>query len=252
LADINAGRIRIGSKLGYRTVLQRIQTGTIYSLLLVIDDFLVAEDYFNGSSVDQIGNRQSVAKSYISALVGIALDQNYLASVDLKMLDFFPELDGQISDPRKQQITIQHLLQMRASYPGEERDPALLEALWSGDYLPMITHFPLVSNPGIEMKYSNLSTDWLGMIVARAFDTDLKSFSQEYLFSPLGLEVGSCTQDQDGFYIGHGEIHFTAHDMAKFGLLYLNLGELDGEQIIPPNWVRQSLTTHLRMLGNTR
>ena len=63
--------------------------------------------------------------------------------------------------------------------------------------------------------------------MARACGTDLKSFVEEHLFSPLGVEAGKWTRDQDGYYIGHGELHMTARDMAKFGLLYLNDGQFN-------------------------
>ena len=108
----------------------------------------------------------------------------------------------------------------------------------------MIVHFPLVNDPGTEFEYSNLTSDWLGMIVARACATDLKSFAQEYLFGPLDVGVGAWTQDRDGYYMGHGEIQFTARDMAKFGLLYANEGEYDGEQILSADWVRDSFETY--------
>ena len=101
------------------------QLETLYGLLVVKNGYLVAEDYFNAGSISQIGNRQSVTKSYISALVGIAIEEGCITSVDQKMLDFFPQLASQITDPRKQQITIRHLLQMRAGYPWEEGDQAL-------------------------------------------------------------------------------------------------------------------------------
>jgi CubicO group peptidase (beta-lactamase class C family) len=217
---------------------------TIYSLLVIKNGYLIAEQYFHEGSVERKDNRQSVTKSYVSALVGIALEQGCLSSVDQKMMDFFPDLADQIADPRKEQITIRDLLQMRSGYPWEESDSALWEALWTGDYLPLIVHFPLISDPGTEFHYSNLTSDWLGIIVARACDTDLKSFAQEHLFLPLGAEVGKWTRDTDGYYMGHGEIHFTARDMAKFGLLYLNDGEYEGNQIIPADWVRDSLQTY--------
>ena len=77
--------------------------------------------------------------------------------------------------------------------------------------------------------------------MARACGTDLKSFGQEHLFAPLGVELGDWTRDVDGYYIGMGDIEFTARDMAKFGLLYLNNGEYEGNQIIPADWVHDSL-----------
>jgi CubicO group peptidase (beta-lactamase class C family) len=217
---------------------------TLYGLLVIKNGHLIAEAYFNEGSVEHKGNLQSVTKSYTSALVGIALDQGCLSSVDQKMMDLFPEFAGQITDPRKEQITIRYMLQMRAGYPWEETDPALWEALLSGDYLRLIVDFPLISDPGTEFHYSNLTSHWLGVIVARACDTDLKSYGQEHLFSLIDAEVGDWIQDRDGYYIGCAEMRFTARDMAKFGLLYLNDGEYEGNQVVPASWVRESLQTN--------
>jgi CubicO group peptidase (beta-lactamase class C family) len=217
---------------------------TLYGLLAIKNGHLIAEKYFNEGSVEQKALLQSASKSYISALVGIALDQGCLSSVDQKMLDFFPESADQIADPRKAQITIRHMLQMRAGYPDEETDSAYLDALYWGEYLPLIVDFPLISDPGTEFNYSNLTSNWLGMIVARACEMDLKSYAQKHLFSPMGIEVGDWLQDRDGHYIGSGGIHVTAREAARFGALYLNDGEYEGNQIIPADWVRDSLRTY--------
>jgi CubicO group peptidase (beta-lactamase class C family) len=217
---------------------------TIYGLLVIKNGHLIAERYFHQGSVEQRSKRASVTKSYVSALVGIALDQGCLTSVDQKMIDFFPEISDHITDPRKKQITIREMLQMRAGYPWEETDSVLWEALWSRRYLRYIADFPLTRDPGTEFQYSNLTSHWLGIIVARACNTDLKSFGQEHLFSPLGVKVGDWTQDLDGYYIGAGDIQFTARDMAKFGLLYLNGGKYEGRQIIAADWVKASLQSY--------
>lgn len=217
---------------------------TIYSLLVVKNGYLIAEHYFNGGSVEQKNRLQSVTKSYTSALVGIALDQGYLSSVEEKMLDFFPEMADQITDPRKEQITVQHLLQMRAGYPSEEADPALWEGLLSGYYLPLIEEFPLTTDPGTEFHYSNLSSNWLGIILAQACGTNLKSFAEEHLFSLIEVDVGEWGTDAEGNNLGCGDLHFTARDAAKFGLLYLNDGEYKGNQVVPADWVRESLQTY--------
>jgi CubicO group peptidase (beta-lactamase class C family) len=215
---------------------------TLYGLLVIKNGHLVAEKYFNEGTVDQKYQQQSVTKSFTSALVGIALDQGCLSSVDQKMLEFFPEWVGQVDDPRKEQITIRDMLQMRSGYPWEETDPALFEALLSADYLGLIDGFPLTSDPGTKFQYSNLTSHWLGVIVARACDTDLKSFAEEHLFSPLDAELGDdWIKNWDGYYIGLAGMHVTARDMAKFGLLYLNEGEYEGNQVLSADWVRDSL-----------
>jgi CubicO group peptidase (beta-lactamase class C family) len=218
---------------------------TIYGLLVVKDGHLVAEKYFNEGSIDELSKRASVTKSYTSALVGIALEQGYLSSLEQKMLDFFPDLASEITDNRKEQITVRQMLQMRAGYPWEETDATLWDTLWDGEYLSDIVSIPLTADPGSAFQYSNLTAHWLGIIVARAAGTDLKSFGDEHLFSPLGVEVGDdWNQDLDGYYIGCGDIQFTARDMAKFGLLYLNGGEYEGSQIISADWVQDSLQTY--------
>jgi len=214
---------------------------TLYSLLVVKNGYLIAEDYFNEGSIDQKDRLQSVTKSYTSALVGIALEQGYLSSVEQKMLDFFPEVADQITDPRKQQITIRDLLQMRAGYPWEETDPVLWEGLLSGYYVPLIEEFPLITDPGTEFHYSNLSSNWLGIIVDQATGTNLKAYAEENLFLPLDVQAGEWGTDAEGHNNGCGDLHLTARDAAKFGLLYLNDGVYEGNQVVPANWVHDSL-----------
>jgi CubicO group peptidase (beta-lactamase class C family) len=218
---------------------------TIYSLLVVKNGRLVAEGYFNEGSVDQLSKRASVTKSYTSALVGIALDQGYLESIDQKMLDFFPDISGQVTDPRKKQITIRNMLEMRAGYPWEEKDAAAWEAMWSGEYLSKIAAIPLTADPGTRFQYSNLTAHWLGIIAARASGMDLMTLGNKYLFGPLGVVPGEgWLRDVDGYYIGMGDILFTSRDMAKFGLLYLNGGLYEGNRTISDEWVRDSLKTY--------
>lgn len=218
---------------------------TIYGLLVVKDGQLIAEDYFNAGSVEQKPLLQSVTKSFTSALVGIALDRGCLSDVDQKMVEFFPDYADQIDDPRKDQITIREMLQMRAGYPAEESDPELWEAVWSGDYVHLVADAPLSSDPGTEFQYSNLTAHWLGIIVARACDTDLQSLAQTHLFDPLGAaEIGDWRKDLDGYNWAAGELHVRARDAAKFGMLYLNDGEFEGTRVIPSDWVHDSLQTY--------
>ncbi len=220
---------------------------TLYGLLVIKNGYLIAERYFNNGSVSQLSGRQSVTKSYVSALVGIALDQGYLSSVDQKMMDFFPEFAGKITDTRKEQITIRDLLQMRAGYPDEQRTPPYFDIFFlsrNWHWLPHLVDFPLVSDPGTEFNYSNLTSHLLGVIVARACNTDLKSYSQEHLFSSINARVSDWTVDADNYNLGCTEIYVTARDMAKFGLLYLNDGEYDGNQVVSAAWVDESLQTY--------
>jgi CubicO group peptidase (beta-lactamase class C family) len=217
---------------------------TLYGLLVVKNGQLIAETYFNEGSVGQKARIQSATKSVTSALVGIALDRGCLSSVEQKMLDFYPEVAGQITDPRKEQITLREMLQMRAGFPWEESHADLWEGLLSGRYVPLIEAFPLVADPGTEFYYSNLTSNWLGIIVDRACGKHLRAYAEENLFSPMGVEAGTWGTDWEGHNNGCGDLHLRARDMAKFGLLYLNDGDWEGNQIIPADWVHDSLRTY--------
>ena len=133
------------------------------------------------------------------------------------------------------------MLQMRAGYPWEESTPELFELLYSGFHTDTLVHVPLVRDPGSDSEYSNLTSHIIGMIVARACGTDLKSFAQEHLFAPLGIEPKFWQTDWDGNYLGFSDIYLSSTDLAKFGLTYLNDGKYNGEQIVPADWVDESL-----------
>jgi len=226
---------------------------SLYGLLLVKNGRLIAEGYFNGGAIEQRAVLASVTKSYTSALVGIALAQGCLSSVDQTMIEFFPEFADEIDDPRKEQITIGDMLKMRSGYPWEEHTPPYLDALFSNnDWLPNMVEFPLTGDPGTEFGYSNLTAHLLGVIVARACNTSLLSFGQQHLFSPIGARVGAWPRDAHGYYYGLGDISFTARDVAKFGLLYLNDGEYAGNQVVPAAWVSDSLQTYSENLYNNQ
>ncbi len=217
---------------------------TINSLLVVKNGYLIAEKYFHNGAVDKKDRVQSVTKSYTSALCGIALEQGYLTSLDQKMLDFFPELADNITAPRKREITLREMLQMRAGYPWEESSPELFEMLYHGFWPGLLVDVPLAYDPGTRFEYSNLTAHLVGVIVARAAGTDLRSFAEANLFRPLGVQLGDWITDWEGNYNGHGDIHFNARDMATFGQLYLNGGTWEGKQLVPSQWVADSLKSY--------
>jgi len=111
-------------------------------------------------------------------------------------------------------------------------------------WVPHLVDFPLISDPRTEFNYSNLTSHLLGVIVARACGTDLKSYAEEHLFSPIHAKFGDWSTDADDYNMGSNEIYVTARDMAKFGLLYLNDGEYGGNQVISADWVRDSLKVY--------
>ncbi len=159
-------------------------------------------------------------------------------------MSFFPELAGQIQDTRKNGITIRQLLEMRAGYPWEESTSELFDLLYTGFRPSTLVDVPLVRDPGSGFDYSSLSSHILAIIVARATGMDLKDYAEANLLSPIGAQVGEWITDWEGNRNGHADMYMTARDMARFGLLYLDEGAWNGEQIVPAWWVRASLRSY--------
>lgn len=133
---------------------------------------------------------------------------------------------------------------MRAGYPWEESSTALFDLMYYGWRASTLVDVPLIRDPGSGFDYSNLTSHLLAIIVARACNTDLKPYAQEHLLTPIGAEMGDWTTDWEYNRIGHGDMELTSQDMAKFGLLYLDDGEWDGTQVVPAEWVHESLQTY--------
>jgi len=215
---------------------------SIYSLLIIKNNRLVAEKYFNGQNHAVANPTASVTKSIISSLAGIALRERILSGLDQTITGFFPEIDWPRIDPRKSQITIRQILQMRSGFPWEEFSGHINLLFSRSNWIPLIEELPLSGDAGSQFGYSNFTAHLMAIILARAANADLRSFAQKYLFDPLDVDIGYWPRDASGYYYGSGELSLTPRAMAKFGLLYLNAGQLNGSQIVPADWVAESLT----------
>ena len=215
--------------------------GFMYSLLVVRNGTLIGERYFNGKDKYYADHTCSTGKSYTSALVGIALRENYLTSLDQKMMDFFPEYRKPGLDPRKYDITIRHLLQMRAGYPHEESDDFIESWYESPDMMEFAIEVPLATDIDQTFAYSSHSSHILSGIISKVTGMSTYEFAKYYLFDPLGVSVKRWDQDSLGYYFGFGWLWFSPRDMARFGYLYLKNGMVNGQQIIPAEWVEDSI-----------
>lgn len=218
----------------------------IYSLLIVRDGELVSEAYFNGSGVHTATPTASVTKSIVSALVGIALRDGSLVSLDQRLASFFPEVDWAAQDARKATITLRQTLQMRSGYPWEERDGYLDSLFSSPSWISLLGTFPLIGDPGTRFGYSNLTAHMTGIVVARTTGRSLYAFARDRLFDPLGIEPRGWPRDSQGYYYGSGDAALTPRSMAKLGQLYLDDGLWEGAEILPPGWVEESWQRYSR------
>ena len=212
----------------------------LYSALVVRHGFLVAERYFNGSGPHHTEYVASVTKSYLSALIGIAVEQGHIESINRKMMSYFPEYESASLEPDKYDITLRHLLRMRAGYWFDSQDDRWAAWVNSPDWIAYMINLPLENPPGTLWNYSSGSTHILSAVLTKSTGMRAEDFARQYLFGPLDTKLGYWNQDPHGYNYGGWAMYITARDMARFGLLYLNGGNYQGRQIVPEQWVRES------------
>ncbi len=210
----------------------------LHSLLASANGQVVFEYRARGASFDRPANIKSAAKSVISALVGIAIDRGLIAGVSQPIADFFPELKRD-RDARKQKITIEDLLTMRA---GLESTSGHNYGRWvnSRNWVSYALGRPLVSEPGSSMEYSTGSSHLLSAILTKVSKTSTWQFAQKTLGPTLRTPLAQWTRDPQGIYLGGNEMLMTPRQMLAFGELYLHEGRAEGRQVVSAEWVRTS------------
>jgi len=216
----------------------------VYSLLIMRHGYLVVEEYYNLQNEEMAQSVHSVSKSFTSALVGIALKEEFLTSMDQKVMDFFPEYASEISDRRKFDITLEHLITMQSGIIWDESEDNWIEYAGSPDWVEYALNLPLGFNPGTGFDYSTPQTNLLGVILAKATNRTVKEFAEEYLFNPLNISVALWYQDPQGYYTGGHGMYFLPRYLIKFGYLYLHHGLFNGRQIIPEEWIEISVQNY--------
>jgi CubicO group peptidase (beta-lactamase class C family) len=217
----------------------------IYSMLVVRHRKLVAEQYFDVPSRHSAMPVASVCKSIVGALVGIALREGYLVNLDQRMIDFFPEYDLPSLDPRKRDITIRHLVQMRAGYPFDSNNAFFTPLNQSGNWIRfVIVDWQLERDPGTAMAYSNGSAHVLAGVLTRATRMSLIDFANLHVFEPMRHRIDHWPLDPQGYCNGMGDVRCTPLELATFGQMALDHGWWRGEQVLPQWWIDESLVRH--------
>ena len=215
------------------------------AFLVIQDDAILYEKYFNGAARDSIVTSFSVAKSFVSALVGIAIGEGKIASVRDPITKYLPELAER--DPRFSEIRIEDLLRMSSGIRYREF-PFLTGDDAKTYYYPDLRALALqqtevAGEPGAAFLYNNYHPLLLGLILERSTGVPVAEYLQEKIWKPLGMEhPGSWSLDstETGFPKMESGINARAIDFARFGRLYLNGGAWEGRQIVPADWVADS------------
>ena len=214
-----------------------------FSFLIWRNGYLVFEKYFNGKNSDDPANIHSVSKSITSALLGIALERNYINSLDQKMYLFFPEYRASINDSRKFDITLEHLITMRAGFRFDEDEEHWTAYAGSPDWVRYAISLPLDFNPGMGWDYSTPQTNLLSAIITKSSGMPTRDFAELYLLNDLGINIHYWHRDPQGYYTGGHAVFMRPREMIKFGYLYLKNGKFNDKQLVPLNWMEKVTET---------
>jgi CubicO group peptidase (beta-lactamase class C family) len=217
------------------------------AFLVIQNDTIKYQNYFNGYDESTVVASFSMAKSFTSFLIGCAIEDNLIASVDEPVTNYIPELKDNGFD----KVTIENLLQMTSGLKFNESyvNPfGHAATFYYGRNLEKATlRLKLEEEPGTRMRYVSGDTQILGLILDRALkDKTISEYLEEKLWTKTGMQYQaswSIDKKKDGIEKTFCCLNARAIDFAKFGRLYLNNGNWEGEQLVSEDWVKQSTKT---------
>ncbi|MDV6010952.1 serine hydrolase domain-containing protein [Haloechinothrix sp. LS1_15] len=240
-----------------KTVADFLRDTETDAIAFVHDGDLVADHYANGWSADQRHQAWSVTKSVTSTLVGQAVDDRLVRSVDEAIEDHIPELRGTAWEG----VTIANLLHMESGVHWDETTPLLTENTQVQQWIEMafdlytdgvlgktrnefLMSLPRTAEPGTEFSYNSGNTQVLAWLVETVYEQPFNELLTEKLWQPTGMAADAeILTDRVGDAIASQSLYATTPDFARFGELFRNEGRVpDGDRVVSKKWVREATT----------
>lgn len=222
-------------------------------LLILKGDRIIFEGYYQGADSNDLFQSFSAGKSFVSTLVGMALSDGKIQSLDDRVSKYLPEVKGSAYEV----ATIRQVLEMSSgtSYTEEYEDPksdiaefAAIVSKNRGGLYDFCRSFKAARPPGQLFHYATCDTEVLGALVTRVSGTTLSSYLSEKLWKPLGAEAPArWLLDQPGAAgreMAGGGLQVRLRDYGRFGLLFANRGQWHGRQLLPAGWMEEATRPH--------
>ncbi|MDJ0904890.1 MAG: serine hydrolase [Woeseiaceae bacterium] len=209
-------------------------------------------DQFDGWVNNQDKERHilhSTSKSVTSALVGIAIDQGFIASTQVPFYSLFDYPNYLRWDPRKDDMTLEDALTMRLglewdewTYPYTSLNNDLVALnTYNTDWAKALLDLPMVEDPGTSFTYNTAATNAIGQAVENAIGMPLADFANANLFYPMQITDAVWATTPTGLPVGGSGLFLRPRDLAKFGQLYLDNGAWQGQQLISAGWIADTV-----------
>lgn len=212
------------------------------TVLVAKNGKIVYENYFDNFSPTTPHDMRSASKSISSAIIGIAIDDGIIESVDEALYKFIPERYRYTTDSTKLKIKLKDLLTMSS---GIGVDEEVYQE--SNNWLQTVLEPSLKHEPGKVTYYKSTDPYLTGIYLSERLNIPMAFYIVNKLFDPLGISNYVLNTDDNGLPYFGGGLHLTSRDMLKFGQLYLNNGIWNGRRIISEKWVNESFKKHTRL-----
>lgn len=237
----------LNTNIDFETMLERAQTT---AFIVLRNDTILYENYFNGFNNDSIFTSFSVAKSFVSTLVGLAISDGFIKSEDDKITEYLPELIKK--DTLFSKIAIKDLLSMSSGLAySHDGFPSDDEFTYVSPDLRKTTldNVRIEEPPATHWRYNNYNPLLIGMILERTTGKSVAKYAEEKLWKNMGGSNASWSLDEHGFEKMESGINCHAYDYARFALLLLNNGKYNGVQLVPESWVQKATQPQVRPEG---
>nr|WP_193217487.1 serine hydrolase domain-containing protein [Pseudomonas putida] len=245
------GSVSFGYKGKHYSIDDYVALNHVTGMLVLKDGKIVTERYEKGNTADTRWMSMSVAKSVTSTLVGAALQDGSIKSLDDKVTHYLPALAGSGYD----QVTVRQILSMRSGVKWNEKytDPTsderhlikLRSEQVPGSLLKFMASLPSAAPPGTRTNYSTGETQVLGQLVSAAVGKPLTQYLSEKIWTPYGMRADAkwWLDGLNGNEVGGSGISATLEDYGRFGLFILSGGKAGGQQVLPEDWMNFVSTT---------
>lgn len=220
--------------------LEKIEALEPVAFLLIKDQKIIYEHYWDGYGTESLSNSFSMAKSVVGLLIGAAIDDGFIDNVDEPIAEYIAEFNSSTND----HLTIKEVLSMSSGLNWDESYGSLFstttEAYYGKNIKELIYGLEVVEKPGVEFKYLSGNTQLLAMVVEAATGKTISDYASEKFWKPMGAVNDAlwCLDDEDGMEKAYCCFNSNARDFARWGQLILNEGMWNGKELISPEFVK--------------
>ena len=220
------------------------------SLLVIQKGTIVYEAYYNKHTPNTLNDLRSATKSFVSSLAGIAMKNGHFPDLDMRVKEALNRVLPTGYDPYLDTLTVRHLLTMSTGMKwltgSRLGEPWIRRFHHSRSWTAFALCLPIIPEDIGSFQYRSTDSHLLSVLLTEGCGMDAFTYARKHLFEPLQIEHVAWTSSPEQHSMGHVGLYLTTRDMGKFGLLCLNKGSWEGQELIPSSWLKDALQPQVK------